>query len=75
MTNYIIIDKSEVANVDFSKVKETSTDTLRYSIDGTKTFVKFEGDVPAFLDGKQQYTHAQILEVLAGEEWTSGEPQ
>lgn len=75
MTNYIIIDKSEVANVDFSKVKETSADTLRYSIDGTKTFVKFEGDVPAFLDGKQQYTHAQILEVLAGEEWTSGEPQ
>lgn len=75
MTNYIIINKSEVANVDFSKVKETSADTLRYSIDGTKTFVKFEGDVPAFLDGKQQYTHAQILEVLAGEEWTSGEPQ
>jgi len=74
MTNYIIIDKSEVANVDFSKVKETSADTLRYSIDGTKTFVKFEGDVPAFLDGKQQYTHAQILEVLAGEEWTSAEP-
>lgn len=74
MTNYIIIDKSEVANVDFSKVKETSADTLRYSIDGTKTFVKFEGDVPAFLDGKQQYTHAQILEVLAEEEWTNTEP-
>lgn len=71
--NYVIINKSEVANVDFSKVKETSADTLRYSIDGTKTFVKFEGDVPAFLHGKQQYTHAQILEVLAGEEWTSAE--
>ena len=75
MTNYIIIDKSEVANVDFSKVKETSADTLRYSIDGTKTFVKFEGDAPAFLQGKHQYTHAQILEVLAGEEWTIVEPQ
>ena len=73
MTNYIIIDTSEVANVDFSKVKESSADTLRYSIDGTKTFVKFEGDAPAFLSGKQQYTHAQILEVLAGEEWTNTE--
>ena len=73
MTNYIIIDKSEVANVDFSKVKETSANTLRYSIDGSKTFVKFEGDAPAFLSGKQQYTHAQILEVLAGEEWTNTE--
>ena len=73
MTNYIIIDKSEVANIDFSKVKETSSNTLRYSIDGSKTFVKFEGDAPAFLSGKQQYTHAQILEVLAGEEWTNTE--
>jgi len=74
MTNYTIIDASEVANVDFSKVKETSADTLRYSIDGTKTFVKFKGDTPAFLSDKQQYTHAQILEVLSGEEWASSEP-
>jgi hypothetical protein len=74
MRNYVIINKSEVANVDFSKVKETSVDTLRYSIDGTKTFVKFEGNAPTFLSGKQQYTHSQILEILAGEEWTSGEP-
>ena len=73
MTNYIIIYKSEVANIDFTKVKETSANTLRYSIDGSKTFVKFEGDTPAFLSGKQQYTHAQILEVLAGEEWTNTE--
>jgi hypothetical protein len=74
MRNYVIINKSEVANVDFSKVKETSVDTLRYSIDGTKTFVKFEGNAPTFLSGKQQYTHSQILEILAGEEWASGEP-
>lgn len=74
MTKYIIINKSEVANVDFSKVKETSANTLRYSVDDTKTFVKFEGDAPAFLSGKQEYTHAQILEILSGEEWTSTEP-
>jgi len=73
MRNYVIINKSEVANIDFSKVKETSTETLRYSIDGTKTFVKFEGDTPTFLSGKQQYTHTQILEILAGEEWASSE--
>ena len=72
--NYVIINKSEVANIDFSKVKENSADTLRYSIDGTKTFVKFEGDAPAFLSDKQQYTRAQILEILSGEEWTSTEP-
>lgn len=74
MRNYVIINKSEVSNVDFSKVKESSADTLRYSIDGTKTFVKFEGNTPTFLSGKQQYTHSQILEILAGEEWVSEEP-
>ena len=73
MRNYVIINKSEVANVDFSKVKETSVDTLRYSIDGTKTFVKFEGNAPTFLSSKQQYTHSQILEILTGEEWASSE--
>ena len=73
MTNYIIIEKSEVANIDFSKVKETSADTLRYSIDGSKTFVKFEGDTPTFLSGKEQYTHAQIIEILSTEEWTQNE--
>ena len=38
---YVIIDKDEVSSVDFSKVLETSADTLRYSLDGSKTFVKY----------------------------------
>lgn len=70
MKTYIIIDASEVANVDFSQVQETSADTLRYSLDGTKTFVKFEGDTPSFLEGKTQYTHSEILVELATPEWT-----
>ena len=70
MKTYIIIDASEVANVDFSQVQETSADTLRYSLDGTKTFVKFEGDTPSFLEGKTQYNHSEILSILATDEWT-----
>jgi len=70
MKTYIIIDASEVANVDFSQVQETSADTLRYSLDGTKTFVKFEGDTPSFLIGEPQYDHAEILSILGGPEWT-----
>jgi hypothetical protein len=69
---YVIIDSDEVSSVDFSQVFETSAQTLRYNIDpaGTKTFVKFEGSVPDFLDGKTQYTHSEILGVLATDEWT-----
>ena len=43
---YVIIDKDDVSSVDFSKVLETSADTLRYSNDGNKTFVKYEGNKP-----------------------------
>jgi hypothetical protein len=73
MRTYVIIDASEVANVDFDQVQETSADTLRYSVDGTKTFVKFEGDTPSFLNGKTKYDHAEILSILSGTEWAVSE--
>lgn len=73
MKTYVIIDSSEVSNVDFDQVSETSADTLRYSLDGTKTFVKFDGDTPSFLIGEPQYDHAEILNILSGPEWTSDE--
>ena len=66
---YVIINASEVGTVDFSQVNETSADTLRYSLDDSKTFVKFEGSTPSFLSGKTQYTHSQIRTILAGEDW------
>ena len=36
----------------------------------TKTFVKFEGSTPSFLEGKTQYDHSEILTILATDEWT-----
>jgi hypothetical protein len=74
MRTYVIIDASEVANVDFDKVLETSAEHLRYSVDGTKTFVKFEGDTPSFLIGETQYDHAEIRSILATDEWTDPNP-
>ena len=73
MRTYVIIDAPEVASVDFDKVLETSADTLIYSLDGTKTFVKFEGDTPSFLIGETQYTQEEILNILSGPEWSSDE--
>ena len=62
---YVIINASDVSSVDFSKIKETSNDTLRYSNDGNKTLVRFEGDTPDFLEGKTHYTHEEILVFLS----------
>jgi hypothetical protein len=69
--NYVIIDASEVSSVDFDQVLETSAETLLYNLAGTQTFVKFKGSAPAFLAGKPAHSHAEILEILSGSEWTA----
>tara|TARA_R100000808_G_C2107685_1_gene122759 strand:- start:17 stop:259 length:243 start_codon:yes stop_codon:yes gene_type:complete len=65
---YVIINANEVSGIDFNEVLEHSASMLRYNSDNTKTFVKFEGNTPSFLNGKTQYTHAQILAILNDEE-------
>ncbi len=69
MRTYCIINSSDVSSIDFDHVLETSSQTLRYSVDGSQTFVKYNGSKPSFLDGKDTYTHSEILEILAGEDW------
>jgi hypothetical protein len=72
---YVIFDISEVGTINFSEVMETSPDTLRLSVDGTKSFVKYEGDQPASVAAlttkTQEYTHSEILDILATSEWTA----
>ena len=68
---YVIINADEVSSVDFNKVEETSENTLRYSLDNSQTFVKYEGATPSFLYGKDTYTHSEILTILATDEWTN----
>ena len=71
MRNYVIIRADEVANIDFSQVMEDSANTLRYSLDGSLTFVKYEGEQPSFLAGKTEYTNAEMLVILADEDWAA----
>ena len=72
---YVIINADEIASVNFSQVDETSENTVRFSTDGSQTFVKFDSDTtPSFLVGKTQYTHSKILTILATDEWTPDEP-
>jgi len=61
---YVIINKYDVVDVDFSMVFENSENTLRYNLDNTKAIVKFIGETPSFLDGFTQYSHQEILEII-----------
>jgi len=72
---YVILDASDVPSIDFSEVMEDSADTLRYSLDGSQTFIKYEGTRPSFLDEDDiDLTHAEILDVLSHEDWTPEDP-
>ena len=68
--NYTIILAENMNTIDFSQVAETSEDTVRYSLDRSQFIVKFEGNTPSFLQGKQIYTYEEILDTLNSPIWT-----
>jgi hypothetical protein len=75
---FMIFNVSELPLIDFTQVHETSVDTVRKSVDETKTFVKWDGAIPssvaALTTTEGPYTYEEILTILAGPEWTSEEP-
>lgn len=72
---YLIIQASDVSSVDFSAVCETSADTLAYSVDNTKTFIKWDAAEPDFVAGltgtEGPYTNAELLAILATDAWAT----
>ena len=61
---YVILNSSEVDSVDFTKVLETSKESLRYTSDGSKFILKYEGTQPSFLSGKTEYTIGEIKAII-----------
>lgn len=75
---FMIFNVSELNLIDFTQVLETSIDTVRRSVDGTKTFVKWDGiTTPSSVDSlttkEGPYTYDEILTILNVLEWTSNE--
>lgn len=75
---FMIFNVSELDQIVFTEVLETSADTVRKSMDKTKTFVKWDGTTPecvANLTTKEgPYTYDEILVILATPEWTDPNP-
>lgn len=72
---FMIFNVSELPNIDFTQVLETSIDTVRKSVDETKTFVKWDGiTIPSSVDSlttkEGPYTYSEMLDILATPEWT-----
>lgn len=72
---FMIFNVSELDQIDFTQVHETSAETVRRSVDGTKTFVKWDGDtappcVEALTTKEGPYTYEEIINILSTAEWT-----
>jgi hypothetical protein len=69
----MIFNTSELSQINFNEVLETNINTIRKSIDQTKTFVKWLGDTPQCvqdLNTKEgPYTYNEVLTILATPEW------
>ncbi len=72
---FMIFSTTELSQIDFTQVCETSQDTVRKSVDGSKTFVKWDGEeIPTSVENlttkEGPYTYEEMLEILSTEEWT-----
>ena len=76
---FMIFNVSELPQIDFTQVLETSIDTVRKSVDQTKTFVKWDIEtIPTSVENlttkEGPYTYEEILAILATPEWTDPNP-
>jgi hypothetical protein len=77
-STYAIIQASDLANIDFSQIGETSADTLRYNLANTEFIIKWN-TTPTFIsDGTvvpvSELTHQEALALMATAEWSEPIP-
>jgi homogentisate 1,2-dioxygenase len=75
---FVIFEVTELPLIDFNQVYETNADTVRKSVDETKTFVKYDlpepSSVTTLTTKSQEYTYDEILQILSTPEWTEPYP-
>ena len=78
---YVIASISELDNVDYSQVSQTSAETVRKNTEMTKFILKYDGSRPSTIesldtngklisyDNNKYFTHTQILNIVKDVEW------
>lgn len=76
---FVIFNVVELSVIDFSQVYETSEETVRKSVDQTKTFVKYDIPQPSSVSSlttkSNEYDYNEMLQILLTPEWTDTNPQ
>jgi len=72
---FMIFSVTKLDQIDFTQVLETSIDTVRKSVDETKTFVKWDGSMPECVSNlttkEGPYNYYEMLQILNTPEWTN----
>lgn len=77
---YVTLSVTEISNLDFSQIEQTSAETLRRSVDNTQTIVKWDtgAGVPSCVSSlttKGAYmTHDEALTLMETTAWTDPTP-
>ena len=75
---FMILNTSEIGSIRFDDVLESSTSTLRRSVDGSKTFIKWDGTMPSWVNDlttkEGPCTYTQIIDILSTSDWVSEVP-
>tara|TARA_Y100000310_G_scaffold138146_1_gene137042 strand:+ start:628 stop:876 length:249 start_codon:yes stop_codon:yes gene_type:complete len=70
---FVIFNTSETGSINFSQVLDTSAETLRLNVSGSRTIVKYEGNMPSSVSGlstkSRVYTYSEIMREVSGSEW------
>ena len=76
---YNTIAIADLNSIDFTQVEETSTETIRKSIDETQFVIKWETQPSFITDGTVvplgSYTHEQCVELMGTNFWSTPEPE
>ena len=70
---WVIVNVSDITDEMIFYAIQSSMDTLRKTLDGSKAILKFDGDTPSCFDGLTTYNHSEILEELAKSDWFDNE--
>ena len=68
---WVIVNVSDITDEMISSAIQSSMNTLRKTLDGTKAILKWDGDTPTCFDGMTTYNHSEILTELAKSDSTA----
>tara|TARA_R100000808_G_scaffold24917_1_gene59346 strand:- start:263 stop:496 length:234 start_codon:yes stop_codon:yes gene_type:complete len=70
---WVIVNVSDITDEMIENAMQTSVDTLRKTLDGSKALLKWEGNTPSCFDDMDIYNHSEILAELSGSDWTESD--